>query len=225
MGGTVAVTVRLESGEEHRMHRWTNSMPWFFNSVKFFQKDSSHIAEYMKQWEEMRDDWNTNRKSKKFKHNMTECYAPYPATLAPCSYGIVVFDFMKNAVVSCQGYTSFTNSHISSRWFDNDACNAQVELFKAGRVKKIHALGENGEFELPIPASVKEFEDEFFTEKKVNSKHRMTWLEYDTKPFVIHDFEDHNDGFMQAKEAIVDLGFALTLQDEKDWNQFFKDRE
>ncbi len=214
MGGTVAVTLRLENGEEFRMRRWTNSLPWFFNSTKFFSKDRSHINEYLKQWFEMKKDWEKNKESESFEFNMTKCYSPYPAPLAPAGYGIVVFDFQKNAIISCQGYTSFNKSYV--RKHDPEELAEQKLLFDQGRFKTYTSWEDKDNEE--HDCSGKPFE--FFKDSGAGMSVFM-----DTSPFTVHEIPDDNKGFLLAKQEIKNLGFVLSADDELCWDDFLKDQE
>lgn len=121
MGGSIAVTVREPNGTEHRMCRWTNAIPWFMKNIRLLNKDPAHIREYLKDWQDMRADYEKHKdewealKQKygdkvwdhdgPFEFPMTDAYAPYPF-LAPLEYGLVVFDMQKNHILDYQGYTS-----------------------------------------------------------------------------------------------------------------------
>lgn len=107
MGGTIAVTIRTPDGQEYRMARWTNSLPSFTKSLKFIQKDSEHIQEYMKPYFEMKEDYKQNHRTGKFKFNMTGCYNPW-GQCAPLGYGLVVIDMVNNIIADSQGYTHLT---------------------------------------------------------------------------------------------------------------------
>lgn len=224
MGGTVAVVVRLESGEEYRMHRWTNALPWFYNNIKFFQKDMTHIEEYLNQWKEMRDDWHANHETGKFAFNMTGCYAPYPAPLAPASYGIVVFDFMKNAVVSAQDYTSFDKCYLVGK-SDSERHEAQIELLERGRIKSIVAAKRDYDEIVDVPKNADEFRELISRERRQDNGIFCYNVIYDTSPFKIHEFDPYKEDFLRAKQVIVDLGFKLTSDDEAAWDKYFKERE
>lgn len=108
MGGSCAVTIREPNGAEHRMCRWTNTMPWGLANSKMVsvEPDPAHLAAYLHEWERMRADWLKNKDTGGgFEYNMTECYAPYPF-LAPMEYGLVLVDFKSFTIISKQGYTS-----------------------------------------------------------------------------------------------------------------------
>lgn len=122
MGGSVAVTVREENGQEHRMCRWTNSMPWFVNNIRLVNKDKQHLQKYLQTWRDFEEDYakhkdeyerllkEHDRDIFKFKDlfelNMTPCYAPYPF-LAPHSYGLLVVDMKNNLILDYQDYATF----------------------------------------------------------------------------------------------------------------------
>ena len=72
MGGTVNVFIRDKSRKLYKMHRWTNTLPFFLNFLAHTDEDQ-HLAEYMEEWLKMKDDWNKNKKTKKFEYNMTDC--------------------------------------------------------------------------------------------------------------------------------------------------------
>lgn len=218
MGGTVAVTVRMPDGEEFRMNRWTNSLLGFYEDLRFFKKSKRHVKRYLSQWLEMKVDWEENRGTKKFKHLMTSVYAPYPGLLAPNYYGIVVFDLMKNVVVSNQGYTAFSRSFVTDKNFDPERWANQIKLFEAGRVKTIQRFGRSNHdfFELPVPETKEEFLE------KILSDPFLTYLTYDTSPFEVFDYEESKKGLQEAKQKILDLGFVLTEKEEKAWNAFIR---
>lgn len=133
VGGNLAITVREEDGTEHRMDRWTNSMPYFINNMGLVRKDPEYLRAYLQTWYDFRKDWEENAahydqlkaaakekaeqeghanywqympKDDGFRHNMTPVYAQHPY-LAPSEYGQVVVDYKSNKILHCQYYTSF----------------------------------------------------------------------------------------------------------------------
>ncbi|GAG29822.1 unnamed protein product, partial [marine sediment metagenome] len=113
MGGTTSVTLRKPDGEEFRMTRWTNSMPWGICNPRMFNKDESHMDDYLKQWLDMKEDYEKNVKTGKFELEMTDCYFPSEG-LAPCGYGLTVVDHVNNIILDMQGYTSFHTMNVAS---------------------------------------------------------------------------------------------------------------
>lgn len=121
MGGSIAVTARRANGEVIRMCRWTNPLPFFFQNARLFEGDETHLDEYLKQWYQMRDDFERNNTrpepdieedaeawdkwSARFEYPMTPVYAPYPF-LAPHGYGLVVIDYQTQTMLSMQGYSA-----------------------------------------------------------------------------------------------------------------------
>ncbi len=121
MGGSIAVTIREENGTEHRMCRWTNSMPWGLNNVKMLSipPDPTHLAAYLKVWNEMRADYEANKSTGKFEFPMTDVYAPYPF-LAPEGYGLVIMDFQRKTILSKNNYTTLGQGVAITSAFDWD---------------------------------------------------------------------------------------------------------
>ncbi len=105
MGGSIGFSIREKDGTEHRMCRWTNSMPYFINTPKFIHQDPQHLKKYLNTWYEMVDSYKSGAyKNEQF--TMADVYAPYPF-LAPMGYGLVVVDYKSLNVLHLQGYTSF----------------------------------------------------------------------------------------------------------------------
>lgn len=225
MGGTVAVTLRMENGEEYRMHRWTNSLPWFAQNSRFFEKDSKHIEEYLSQWKEMKADWEKNADSGKFDFAMTPVYEPYPAPLAPVDYGLVVFDFMKNVVLSCQKYTSLDRVYLCrGAQYESEKYEETLGLFRAGRIDRMVSYTEEGMVVLPNCDTEKEFH-KFATTKSKEDKHELLYLMLKTDPFRVEIFEESPEGFAAMKQNVLDLGFKLSDTDEEAWDRFTEERE
>lgn len=112
MGGNVAWTLRLADGTEHRMDRWTNIFPEITMNDAFLAGEQAAIDEALESWLGMKADWEANRETGKFRHNMTEVYAPYPFGLRPSEYGFIVTDFVTKTIISCQHYTNMTRLFI-----------------------------------------------------------------------------------------------------------------
>lgn len=111
MGGTVAVTLRTENGEEHRMARWTNIFPAIVHNLDFLSGDLGYWNEILERFYEMRKDWEESQmccdpESFDFKYPMSSCYG-YWNCLAPEGYGLIVLDQKEKQILSMQGYTSF----------------------------------------------------------------------------------------------------------------------
>src|SRR3989344_333452 len=112
MGGSIGITVREENGKEHRMCRWTNTLPWLITNIRLLNKDPAHIGGYLQRWDEMVEDFKKHSGDKKFEYPMTPVYAPYPF-LAPHGYGLVVVDLQQNHILTSQGYTELGSIYSS----------------------------------------------------------------------------------------------------------------
>lgn len=125
MGGTVAMIIREPDGKEHRMARWTNNIPYFVMSDRFFEFDKDHFGIYQS--------WMNG--------DMEEY-----AQLSPISYGLIVCDFQSKTLLSNQGYTDLKSiSSISMRIESRDGkfdpadtsrYSAFKRMFEKGMIKK-----------------------------------------------------------------------------------------
>lgn len=139
MGGTLAWTLRLPDGTEHRMQRWTNIFPEITCDAAFLAGDPVALDAALSEWRRMHADWDRHGPDGPFALPMTPVYAPYPFGLRPAEYGIIVTDFASRTIVSCQGYTALAQMRVE-RWmrtgvpdslawvFHPDAAAAQAAL-------------------------------------------------------------------------------------------------
>lgn len=236
MGGTVAVTLRKPDGTEYRMDRWTNSMPWGIGNMKMLKHDMAHVDDYLKQWLEMRDDYERNKATGKFELNMTECYAT-PDGLAPCGYGLVVVDMVNNVILSMQDYTAFDSMCAASVQLDiphNTAdadSNYQIfkEFFDAGQVKGMltrdsfdNARSNNSnDLYAPVPDCF----DEVLALLDP-SKRDVFEFKLDLKPFTLETFDGYNTDELKAYRArLLELGFVITDEENKIWDDLITEYE
>jgi len=111
-GGAVAWALRLSSGQEYRMTRWTNIFPTVTTNDAFLAEEPAAVHEALEQWLAMKDDWERNNKTREYEHNMTSFYAPFDNTLCPNEYGFIVTDFMTKQIVACTSYCSFFDEYL-----------------------------------------------------------------------------------------------------------------
>ena len=228
MGGCIGITIREENGKEHRMCRWTNPTPHFINHSKFIEKDKSHLENYLKTWYEMVDDYNGPKKL-----NMSDVYAPSPY-LAPMEYGLIVVDYKTNKVLHSQGYTSLGSLLPSSLSLcamsgrDDDYAKEELEdakkLFDTGKI--ISARGyskETGIVEIEEPT----FDEVIKNQKRSfnflkETKTLMTDLFLDMSPWEIKKFDESAEGVVELKKEVINLGFKITKEEEKEWKCFLE---
>jgi hypothetical protein len=127
MGGSVAVTLRMPDGTEHRMARSTFPMSGFVNNMRFVRKEQAWIDAWMSQWYNMVADWDSRKEiidqakwrfgdnwasHVHFSNDMTPVHAVW-RLLAPYKSGIIVLDMRDNLVMSCQSQVPFGKISIS----------------------------------------------------------------------------------------------------------------
>jgi len=111
MGGNVAWTIRTADGVEYRMDRWTNVFPEVV-SDEFLFGSGPHLEAAVREWQDMRDDWERNKDSGQYALPMTPVYAPFPYGLRPSEYGFIYTDFVTGTLVSCQHYCGFGKERV-----------------------------------------------------------------------------------------------------------------
>lgn len=147
MGGNVGIIIKKENGEQIAMDRWTNIMPSFFSQVSLYRGDTAQwYAEFSQQWEEMRQDYEKNKETKKYEHNMTDVYFPHD-TNSPTEYGLIAVDFANKKIYSSQGYCSVAKVSamrlVSNMYGDEEDIEEREEflnfkaLYDAGFIKKM----------------------------------------------------------------------------------------
>jgi len=234
MGGSIAVTIREEDGTEHRMCRWTNPLPFVFSGIF---AGEFNLEEYLKIWNEMREDYLENKDTGNFQHNMTSVYADSPY-LCPMGYGLIVIDFQKKVIISSQGYTSVDTLPIVSLQYDREHENtgdSRWDHFKKLYPDKIIGFtmyDRDNEFKA-ISMELKEqnkidfakVEEEFFVSNR--EKYRDAWMEFiiDTSPFEVFKYKEHDkNSVLEMKEFIKELGFVLSEEEEQYWGSWIEER-
>jgi hypothetical protein len=242
MGGTTSVTLRKPDGEEFRMTRWTNSMPWGICNPRMFDANEKHMNEYLEQWLSMKEDYEKNHIGGNFEHNMTECYFP-SAGLVPCGYGLTVVDHVNNVILDMQGYTSFDtvcvasvgldinkvdDTHYSCNIEDDSSFTSFKEFLEAGRITGVQVADRSTNYGLqtiPLPSTD--------LQKLVplignNYSSKESWYNFvlDTNPFTIETFEECNSletARMYAR--LQELGFKFTDEENASWAEYIKEQK
>jgi hypothetical protein len=141
MGGTVAWTIRLPDGVEHRMRRYTNDLPDLIANAAFLSADPQHLADCVRLWTDLHDDWTENNGCRAFRHRATADLAPYPMALGPKGYGLVVTDFVNGVILSNQHYSNLGS--LSLTWIDYNSKGMWQTNFQE-RYERILAVIEAG---------------------------------------------------------------------------------
>lgn len=215
MGGTIAITVRLPDGTEHRMARWTNALPNFLVNAKFYEKDSHHAQEYVKRGKDMQEDYKKHKKDRKFEFPMSPVYGGY-TQLAPDGYGLVVVDMVNNKVLHSQGYTDFNYRTLLDVFGDLQELEEICALVKGGYATK----------------ATKNFDDVFkknyieVTESTIELLKECSMLFVNNYgPFTFVRYKEGDKKQLQKfMQDVKDLGFVLTDKEESRWKRFIAGR-
>lgn len=238
MGGTVAVTLRKPDGTEYRMNRWTNSMPWGIMNMKMLTHDMAHVDEYLEQWLGMKADYEKNKGTGKFEHNMTDCYFPSEG-LAPCGYGLVVVDMVNNVILDMQGYTSFESMCAASIGMEHGNTygtqasdeDSNTSIFKAFLdAGKVTGMLTRDSFDKDLPRDewykpVTQSFEELLAEI-TGDKRDIFDFKLDLAPFTYEKFEECEPQALRDYRArLLELGFTLTDEENKIWADTIKEYE
>jgi len=229
MGGSIAFILRENDGTEHRMCRWTNIISWAVTNMGIVNKDRSHVGDVLKQWLEMKDDYEKNKHTGKFEHDMTDVYIPHSGKLVPIDYGIIVVDMMKDVIISCQGYAApgvFHQSAISYECLRSDdydaASDKDSDTFRLkqfcdnNRIKKVFRRITRNKVE---HYDKTDFKSVFalFRSSNFNFWH----AEVDLSPFKLEKYDESDFGKVRLR--LKQLGFQLTSEEEKEWDEYIKE--
>ncbi len=214
MGGCVSVTIRTINGKEHRMCRWTNSLPNFVNNINLINKDEGHLQKYIKVWEDMSNSYNSGDT---INMPMSNIYVPN-AGLYPTGYGLVLIDYQTNTILTSQSYSSLGTIGSSEaglakmgRYQDKEKIQSEEErisdLFKRAKEVILRDLSERNIEDITL--------EEF---SKYGSEYMYALL--DMSPWTIKDYlEDEIDKML---EDILEMGFVLNDLEHKGWIEFMK---
>ena len=225
MGGAVAITIREEDGEEHRMCRWTNGTQWFFKNICFLDKDSLHVERYLKGW--------YGAHYEKGKMRPESDYADHPF-LAPVEYGLVVVDMAREVILDYQRYTAIDTIHDVSFaeemfqygeeafYMDNEnEAMCFRELLEAEKI--VEAI--NTRTGKPVDISDKSLQDVLTMINTANERNSHLKFRIDMQPYhhIKYGMADPLSP-VQMQDKIKELGFRLTSQEEQLWDRWIKEK-
>lgn len=228
MGGSIAVTVREESGKEHRMCRWTNVLPWFVNNLNLITKDQSHLQEYLEAWYDMKADYAKHKHNQRFENGMTGCYAPYPF-LAPREYGLVVVDMQKSHILTNQGYSHLgvidnvaikydivSNGERAFYLDDGSETTRFRKLFEAGKITEARHYLDKKRI---VPLSGMSLDDVI---SLVNDDNwGGLYFPINISPFTLAEYGEHDaEEAERMRNDIRNLGFVLSRKENKIWEKW-----
>lgn len=249
MGGSVGVTILKNNGERISMNRWTNILPYFFRQASLYKgEEEKWIKDFCAQWEEMKKDYEDNKDTGKFKHNMTDVYFPYD-TLSPVEYGLVVVDFPNKKIYNSQDYTSLNKLYahsIRKRYYnnsndegikkENEEGNKEFKaLFDNGFIKKINYYNHTEEKYLEQDISnltwsdIDNFLDEINNIKLKKYSHpELSHISKDERSafsinfFITSDWDLINykeDNILLMKEDLEKSGIVFSQKDNAAWEK------
>lgn len=206
-------------------------------------KDRDHLQEYLSGWYKFVDDYEKSKDTGNFEYPMTECYAKYPY-LAPHQYGLVVIDYVENKILSNQSYTDLSyifscnvrlqmNGDIKYFWElleDGSKSDSYClrEFFEAGRIVRLRTTDFHDHDKPKKIIALKDIKtSEQFLEclkngSKENSNLGYCFFELDLNPFEVISFAESTNGFKIMNQAIADLGFEITDEDQKMFDDFIQ---
>lgn len=219
MGGSIALTLREPDGREHRMCRWTNSMPWMVVNRGFYEKNPEHTRQMLVEWEMMRADYVLHAEDQQFKYPMTPVYGDWPL-LAPVGYGLVVLDQQQDRILTMQGYTSFDRLLVYAE--PEDVMHIQT-LHAAGRLRGFSVCAEHQWRVDPMP----EAWPEVLAEVRRRADHRVpvytAGILVNYAPYTIEIFDETAAGAAMMRTRLLELGFVLTPDEQQAWDTWINE--
>lgn len=127
MGGSVTAIIRFSDGEILGKHTWTNSFFHYMKNVNFIQENKKYIYDLLE-----------HNPEDKNKFTSTE-------------YGIIVVDFLKKKIVSCQMYSDPSTASLISAFISSDETteSSYNELIQDGYIKSIFSYHDRGYTDFP----------------------------------------------------------------------------
>jgi hypothetical protein len=177
----------------------------------------------------MVDEYNEKKAAgKEDEMGMCQCYVPQSGFIAPIEYGIIVIDYQTNKLVHCQGYSSLDSLYI----FEVDNIQREreddrvviKELIDNKKIKSLRVFydREGGLSEVPIEYKTINGQTKIVLSEELKEEEIIHKNGYalDLSPWEIFRFEETEEGFIKTKEKIKEIGFEITEEDEKLWQEF-----
>ncbi|KAF2495538.1 hypothetical protein BU16DRAFT_527339 [Lophium mytilinum] len=123
-GGAIAWALRLSTGQEYRMTRWTNIFPLITTNDAFLAEKPEAVHASIEEWLELKEDHERNEESGSHKFPMSGFYAPFNNKLCPNEYGFIFTDFVTKRIIACTNYCSFFDEALT----EFDALEAEAKI-------------------------------------------------------------------------------------------------
>lgn len=220
MGGAVAVTVRFSEEEQYRMEWGTGGIN-IFKEPGFLMQDPKHLDACRARW----------------------VNPELAGSLSPSDYGLVVVDFVTKRILSFQNYTSVDSVHLIMPSQDPELADELKQLAENGFISQVVAWRHEGRGNKktrlvvplsdygPIPADAVVKAQQLFDTDFANRGDGVVGevipyeLMLDTKFTVLSDntFPRKMDWPMVRKTLVEEMGFKLTDEENKEWDEWIKD--
>ncbi|MBR9703774.1 hypothetical protein GOV12_00040 [Candidatus Pacearchaeota archaeon] len=230
MGGLIALTVREEVDKERSVVVPTNNPNVFINNIRLSNKDPLHVQRFLRSDSPMR---------------------AKDSSLFPTDYGLIVVDYVNDQILAHDQYGGLGEFYFSHKRLVDYKCNFPLscveeglgieeyegtrfyELLNANRISYArfgHLYDDDGETRLREErVDLKDVElsglDERGLIEKINSLSEINGADcdhvgIDLSPFVITHYDDLN----QMRQRIKELGFRISPEDEKAWDEFIRNK-
>ena len=213
MGGPITITVRTKDGTIYNKEKSTRAFPLFINNLKFVQQDPDYIQEFI------------------------DGYSLGDVSFSPSSYGIVIFDFMTNHLLSMQGYSSIGKIYGSE--IDIEILN-KLQQFKSNlntlpRLKELIKHNKITEqiydtsLNKMVPVKLTPLQD--ITEQirqRLSTRDIYGYMrEYaiDLSSMTVINYKEEKENLIKLMNKSIELGFPVTEQEKQEWIDFGKDWE
>lgn len=224
MGGAVAVTVRFSEEEQYRMTWGTRGIN-LFKRPGFLMQDSQHLDACRARWVD----------------------PELAGSLAPSDYGLVVVDFVTKRILSFQNFTSVDSVHLIHTRIDKELLDEMSQLATNGFIKQVVTwkreeegknntrllvpLSEYGDVPAAAVVRAQAFFDADFDQNRHSDGESFDGavipheLILSTPFSVLADttFPQTMDWKMVRKAVVDEMGFKLTQEEEKAWDEWIKD--
>jgi hypothetical protein len=242
MGGQIRVIIREEDGKIHKQSRWTNALPGFVKTLKFYTGDKNYINQYLNGY---------NNSS--YKSNVE--------SLSPSQYGIVILDLKDKWIGSLNGYCGFDGYDISGLLITKDRViddNGRVdmelakevlkteynefyaawELFNAGFLTFINEIFYKDNTREYVNIEVKEFTgtaiDKIYnrgksslnklrkklTNSDIQYEYQSAKIDYEKIGWTYNSYAEDTDGNISLFKNLISRGFIFDNNDLSDWQDF-----
>lgn len=209
MGGAIRV-ITIKDGTTHKQTRWTNSLTYFVHHDKFIEKNSEWWNEYITKETD---------------------YSSAADDFSPEGYGLVVLDYDKKLIFSCQEYSSLRNIYKTSVALEMDYVESNLDYHFPTVIKRMISKGmlkestwnsneTPVEILLPFDQIMKKYADEIDAKstgwlKKCDSLQNF-YIDFEKFGWEYNSFEKDEKGY-QEYYIQLQKHYSFTESEQKHW--------